>query len=138
MFVGHEAVAFALAAWLARAAGADRAAAVSLGLVAGGVALLPDLDLSYGVVRALVATAAGDPPTWDRFWGVSNALHRGITHPLPVGAAATAVFAGGVALGRRPEEVAAVDADAAGAASRLARRARLAAVGVAAAGAGCV
>jgi len=103
VFIGHSALAFALAAWLARATGADRPAAVTLGSVAAAVAVLPDVDLSYGIVRAAVVTAAGSPPSWEAFWGVSNGLHRGVTHPLPLALATVPGFALGTVLARRSE-----------------------------------
>ncbi|WP_435183171.1 metal-dependent hydrolase [Halobellus sp. EA9] len=101
MFVGHECLAFALAGWGARRAGRDARTALALAGVAALAALLPDLDVAYAVATYAAAVAGGVPLGWEAFWGVANRVHRVVTHPLPVGAAATLAFgAGHLAVGR--------------------------------------
>ncbi|WP_311170585.1 metal-dependent hydrolase [Halobellus ordinarius] len=98
MFVGHEFLAFALAGGAARWLGCDDAAALRLGAVATLAALLPDLDIVYAAATYAVAVAGGTPVGWEAFWGVANAVHRIVTHPLPVGAVAALVFGAAAAL----------------------------------------
>lgn len=100
MFVGHEFLAFAVAAAATRLAGRDAHTAVVAGGVAALCALLPDLDVGYGFVTYLLAVGGGTPLSWDAFWGVANGVHRVVTHPLPVGVAATLCFAGAAAVVR--------------------------------------
>ena len=103
MFVGHELLAFAVAGWGARRIGCDDRTALHAGGVAAVAALLPDLDIGYAVVTYVVAVAGGAPLGWEAFWGVANATHRVVTHPLPTGVAATLVLGAAVAVsGRRP------------------------------------
>jgi hypothetical protein len=98
MFVGHEFLAFALAGGAARWLGCDDVAALRLGAVAALAALLPDLDIVYAVATYAVAVAGGTPVGWEAFWGVANAVHRIVTHPLPVGVVAALVFGAAAAL----------------------------------------
>ncbi|ADQ66195.1 membrane-bound metal-dependent hydrolase (duf457) [Halogeometricum borinquense DSM 11551] len=98
MFVGHEFLAFALAGTLTRLTGRDARTALFAGGVAALCALLPDLDVAYGFATYLLAVADGTTLSWDAFWGVTNGVHRVVTHPLPVGAAATLCFAAAVAI----------------------------------------
>ncbi|MFC4357645.1 metal-dependent hydrolase [Halobium salinum] len=100
MFVGHEFLAFALAGALARVRGHDPTTAHGLGLVAAVAALLPDLDVVYGLVSYVAAVLDGAPLGWDAFWVVTNDLHRVVTHPLPVLCCVAVVFAGGAGIGR--------------------------------------
>ncbi|MFA1609461.1 hydrolase [Halobellus rubicundus] len=100
MFVGHECLAFALAGWGARRAGRDARTALALAGVAALAALLPDLDVAYAVATYAAAVAGGVPLGWEAFWGVANRVHRVVTHPLPVGAAATLAFGAGHLVGR--------------------------------------
>ncbi|ERG88550.1 MAG: putative membrane-bound metal-dependent hydrolase (DUF457) [halophilic archaeon J07HX5] len=90
MFLGHGLAAFALAASLAAYCGWGDDRALAVGLVAGLFATLPDVDVVYTAGGFLTAQITGP----DSFWGVANELHRGITHSLVVGAAATLGFAG--------------------------------------------
>ncbi|MFB6091639.1 MAG: metal-dependent hydrolase [Haloquadratum sp.] len=92
MFVGHEFLAFALAAGGAVALGWEDATSLRIGAVAALAALLPDLDVVYAVATYAVAVAEGTPLGWEAFWGVANGVHRVVTHPLPVGLVGTAVF----------------------------------------------
>ncbi|MFB6089504.1 MAG: hydrolase [Halobellus sp.] len=95
MFVGHECLAFALAGWAANRVGFDGRTALGLGGVAALAALLPDLDVAYALATYAAAVAGGAPLGWEAFWGVANGVHRVVTHPLPVGAAATLAFGTG-------------------------------------------
>jgi hypothetical protein len=63
--------------------------------------LLPDLDVAYGLGLYLLAVSDGVAVSWDAFWGVANDVHRVVTHPLPVGVAATLCFAAAGAVTRR-------------------------------------
>ena len=103
MFVGHEFLAFAVAGAAVRLAGRDARTALTAGFVAALCALLPDLDVAYGFATYLLAVARGAPLSWEAFWVVANGVHRVVTHPLPVGVAATCCFAAAVAAGRARE-----------------------------------
>jgi len=93
MFIGHAAVAFALAASVAASRGWPRERALAVGLVAGLFAALPDVDMLYAVV-GILGGMEGVFVTSDAFWDVANEVHRGATHSLVVGAVAAAGFAG--------------------------------------------
>ncbi|MFW6265542.1 MAG: metal-dependent hydrolase [Halanaeroarchaeum sp.] len=100
MFVGHEFAAFALAVVLARRLGTSDATALTIGLVAGASAVLPDLDLLVATVS--YAHLLGGPATasWDGLWSTSNAIHRGLSHTL-VGGTGVAIVVTTAALARR-------------------------------------
>lgn len=100
MFVGHEFLAFAVAGAATRLAGRDARTALAAGFVAALCALLPDLDVAYGFATYLLAVGHGTPLSWEAFWVVANGVHRVVTHPLPVGVAATCCFAAAAAVGR--------------------------------------
>lgn len=100
MFVGHEFLAFAVAGAVTRLAGRDARTALAAGFVAALCALLPDLDVAYGFATYLLAVGHGTPLSWEAFWVVANGVHRVVTHPLPVGVAATCCFAAAAAVGR--------------------------------------
>ncbi|SFR51312.1 metal-dependent hydrolase [Halogeometricum limi] len=101
MFVGHEFLAFALAGSLTRLLGRDARTALVAGGVAAVCALLPDLDVAYGVATYVLAVSEGTALSWDAFWGVTNGVHRVVTHTLPVGVAATLCVAAVVGVVRR-------------------------------------
>lgn len=100
MYVGHEFLALAAGIALARMAGAEDARALSVGLLAGASAALPDLD----VLVALVSVGGLSPGqgfgAWDQFWAASDGIHRGVTHTLAAGASAGVVLAAS-AVGQR-------------------------------------
>ncbi|MFB6170749.1 MAG: metal-dependent hydrolase [Haloarculaceae archaeon] len=102
MFVGHGLVAFALAAAIAHASGWSRDRALAFGVVAGGFALAPDVDILYAPAGLLgAATLAG---AVDGFWSTGNLIHRAVTHSLvvaPVAALASALYHYGHSQGRR-------------------------------------
>lgn len=90
MFVGHAALAFALVASVALARGWDADRVFAVGLLAGGFAALPDVDIAYAVV-GVAGVAGGDALTLaSAFWSAGNVVHRAVTHSL--------VLAGPVAL----------------------------------------
>ena len=101
MFVGHEFIAFAIAGAAALRLGCDDRPALHAGLIAAVAALLPDLDIGYALATYAVAVADGAPLGWEAFWGVANATHRVVTHPLPAGTVAMLVFGAAVGVGRR-------------------------------------
>ncbi|WP_248897236.1 metal-dependent hydrolase [Haloplanus halobius] len=92
MFVGHAAVAFALVGAVALRRGWPAERALTIGLVAGGFAALPDIDIAYALVG--VASAAGGDALAlaSAFWATGNVVHRAVTHSL-VFAPAVAVVA---------------------------------------------
>jgi membrane-bound metal-dependent hydrolase YbcI (DUF457 family) len=97
VFVGHSLLAFALAAGVAARAGRPRRWALTVGTLAAGFALLPDIDVAYAVVGPITAdpdTAVGAAKA---FWSASTVTHRTVTHSLVVGA----VLAGAVAAAAR-------------------------------------
>lgn len=90
--VGHAALAFALGAGAAVAAGLDRDRALLFGAAAGGFGLVPDVDIGYAVV-GLFADGGFDPGALpDVFWETGNVVHRGLTHSLVVGVVAALLF----------------------------------------------
>lgn len=87
MFVGHPAIAFALAALGARYLGWRPERALTVGLAAAAFALAPDVDVFYGPVglaRLAVADLAGGSGVIAAldaaFWTAGNEIHRGVTH----------------------------------------------------------
>ncbi|XGI84284.1 metal-dependent hydrolase [Halorutilales archaeon Cl-col2-1] len=90
MFVGHAALAFAVAAGVTVAAGWDRDKALRLGVVAAAFGAVPDVDMAYAVLGFL-----GSGSIWggvESFWEHSTVTHRGITHSLIVGTVAAFGF----------------------------------------------
>jgi len=82
MFVGHAALAFALCGLGARALGMSRERALSIGVVAGVAATIPDLDM-LSVLPSLLAGPAGSLGPVEAFWE-GAAAHRSLTHSLIV------------------------------------------------------
>lgn len=105
MIVGHSMAAFAVVAGVGAALGWPRRRALLAGATAAAFALVPDVDMVYGLV--VVATVEAGPPvaTLDAFWVGTSRVHRFATHFLATGAVAALGFA---AVGR------ALDADRAG------------------------
>ncbi|MFB6152185.1 MAG: metal-dependent hydrolase [Haloarculaceae archaeon] len=92
MFVGHALLAFAVVALLGERLDWDRGFVLRAAALAGLFAMLPDVDVVYGL--AGLAGTAGAPGAVDAFWAASNRVHRGVTHSLVVaGAVALAVAA---------------------------------------------
>ncbi|MDL5362557.1 metal-dependent hydrolase [Halalkalicoccus sp. NIPERK01] len=88
MFVGHAMLAFALVAGGARLAGRSRERSLSLGVLAGAFATVPDVDMLYAL-SGLVGETGGV----EGFWSASTLVHRAATHSLLVGAASAVGFA---------------------------------------------
>lgn len=88
MFVGHAMLGFALVAGGARLAGRSRERSLTLGVLAGAFATVPDVDMLYAL-SGLVGGTGGV----EGFWSASTLVHRAATHSLLVGAASAAGFA---------------------------------------------
>jgi membrane-bound metal-dependent hydrolase YbcI (DUF457 family) len=91
MFVGHAALAFALAAGGARLFGCSRGRALALGASAGAFATLPDVDILYAPVGVL-GSSGGLMGAAEGFWSASTLVHRAVTHSLVVGVVAAFAF----------------------------------------------
>lgn len=92
MFVGHALLAFALVGLLGRRMGIPARRALTLAVVAGLFATLPDVDILYGPV-GLFGGFSGVADAVDTFWTTGNVVHRGPTHSLLVGGVAAGAFA---------------------------------------------
>ena len=82
MFVGHEFIAFAVGVTAARLAGKRGGTALTIGVLAGASAFLPDLDLVVGALSYASVLIGGTPASWEGLWGVSNTIHRGVSHTV--------------------------------------------------------
>lgn len=92
MIAGHFLLAFTLAGAIAVALGYRKDTALYLALFAGGFAIIPDVDMIYGIkgiVLGLESGLTGFPGT---FWTVSNRVHRGLSHSLVTGLVASIGF----------------------------------------------
>jgi membrane-bound metal-dependent hydrolase YbcI (DUF457 family) len=112
MFVGHAALAFAVVARLA-ATRLRRREALTLGLVAGAFATIPDVDMLYAPV-GLVGARLDALALASAFWSASTLVHRGVTHSLVVSAAVAVVAVAWVVGVRGDRRVAAASAVAGG------------------------
>lgn len=92
MIVGHAMIAFAIVAGIADAAGRREREALLLGAVAGGFALVPDVDMVYAVVGLLQSDVSGIWSATAAFWGSSQEIHRAVTHSLVIGIPAAIAF----------------------------------------------
>ena len=93
MMVGHAMVAFAVAAAAASHRNWSCERALTVGVLAGAFATVPDVDMLYALVGlANVGTASVWEMT-DAFWGSSTLVHRAVTHSLVVGTVAALAFA---------------------------------------------
>lgn len=107
MFVGHALLAFALVAVVAVAYGKSEERALTLGVVAGGFALVPDVDMAYalvGLIQSGIALSAGGTGgaaasvtegVWTMtgaFWETSHLIHRAVTHSLVLSVPAAVAF----------------------------------------------
>lgn len=88
MFVGHAMLAFALAAGSARLFGRSRERSLSIGVLAGAFATVPDVDMLYAL-----SGLVGGAGAVEGFWSVSTLVHRVVTHSLVVGLASAIGFA---------------------------------------------
>nr|WP_092906631.1 metal-dependent hydrolase [Halostagnicola kamekurae] len=93
MFLGHALLAFALATLVADWRGWPARRALSLGVVAGAFAAIPDIDVAYAAVAidfgALSAESVARPST---FWDATRGVHRAMTHSLVVSLLAGPAF----------------------------------------------
>ncbi|MFB6132823.1 MAG: metal-dependent hydrolase [Halanaeroarchaeum sp.] len=93
MFVGHGALAFAIVALAAHAAGFDRQRTLSLGILAGAFATLPDIDMVYALAGLGTVPTGGSTSLVESFWSASTVVHRSMTHSLVLALPATVTFA---------------------------------------------
>lgn len=91
MFIGHGMLAFALVALAGRRFGWSADHTLSLALLAGGFATLPDVDMVYAPV-GLLGGVSGVFAASEAFWQTGNVVHRVITHSLVVGVVAAVGF----------------------------------------------
>ncbi|WP_049936880.1 metal-dependent hydrolase [Haloplanus natans] len=82
MFVGHAALAFALVGSVAVVRGWTTERALTLAVVAGAFAVLPDVDMVYALVGVASATGSGALAVAGAFWSTGNVVHRAVTHSL--------------------------------------------------------
>jgi membrane-bound metal-dependent hydrolase YbcI (DUF457 family) len=82
MFVGHAALAFALVSGVAVARGWTAERALTVDLVAGAFAALPDVDMAYALVGLMGAAGSDALALAGAFWSTGNAVHRAVTHSL--------------------------------------------------------
>lgn len=82
MFVGHALLAFALAATLARILGWSPERSLSVGVVAGIFAALPDVDMAYALLGVAGVGLADALTLAQAFWAAGNVVHRAVTHSL--------------------------------------------------------
>lgn len=92
MFIGHGLLAFALAAGLAHRAERSRERALSIGLVAGAFATVPDVDMLYAA-SGLIGGFDGAADAVGEFWSASTLVHRAVTHSIVVGVVSAVGFA---------------------------------------------
>ncbi|GAD52935.1 hypothetical protein MBEHAL_1695 [Halarchaeum acidiphilum MH1-52-1] len=93
MFIGHEALAFALVALAAARYGLGRERALALGVAAGLFAAVPDVDMAYAPLGLMTVHSANALAAANAFWGASTEIHRAVTHSLVVAPFAAAIFA---------------------------------------------
>jgi membrane-bound metal-dependent hydrolase YbcI (DUF457 family) len=82
VFVGHALLAFALTATAARVLGWSQERALSVGLVAGVFAAIPDVDMAYALVGVAGVGVADALTLAGAFWAAGNVVHRAVTHSL--------------------------------------------------------
>jgi membrane-bound metal-dependent hydrolase YbcI (DUF457 family) len=92
MMVGHAALAFAIAALLAHRLGFSPERALSVGLVAGLFAVVPDVDMGYAFIAIATAGTLDLSVLQATFWDAGLTVHRGMTHSLVVGGIAALGF----------------------------------------------
>lgn len=93
MFIGHALLAFALATVVADRWGWPARRALTLGLVAGAFAAIPDVDMVYAAVALDVGQLTTEELTRpSTLWGATREVHRVMTHSLAISAVAGAAF----------------------------------------------
>lgn len=91
MFIGHGLLAFALVVLVGQRAGWTRDQTLSVAVLAGAFATLPDVDMVYAPV-GLLGGASGVFTAAEAFWQTGNVVHRVITHSLVVGVVSAVAF----------------------------------------------
>ncbi|MFB6267463.1 MAG: metal-dependent hydrolase [Halodesulfurarchaeum sp.] len=84
MFVGHAAIALAVAGGIALLGGLPRDRALAVACLAGLFATLPDVDMFFALSGLLRAEGTGPLALAAGFWRASVPVHRSVTHALPV------------------------------------------------------
>ncbi|MFB6152675.1 MAG: metal-dependent hydrolase [Halodesulfurarchaeum sp.] len=84
MFVGHAAIALAVAGGIALLRGLPRNRALAVACLAGLFATLPDVDMLFALSGFLRAESVGPFALAAGFWRASVPVHRSITHAIPV------------------------------------------------------
>jgi len=92
MMVGHAMAAFAVGTAVASRRWPARRA-LAFGVVAGGFAAVPDVDMAYAMFGLAQAGFGGVWEMTSAFWGSSTLVHRAVTHSLVVGAVGAVGFA---------------------------------------------
>ncbi|WEL23608.1 metal-dependent hydrolase [Candidatus Nanohalovita haloferacivicina] len=92
MIAGHFLLAFTLAGAIAVALGYEKDKALYLAVFAGGFSIIPDVDMIYGIKGVVLALESGPGGFPGTFWTVSNRVHRGLSHSLVTGLAASIGF----------------------------------------------
>jgi membrane-bound metal-dependent hydrolase YbcI (DUF457 family) len=82
VFVGHALLGFTLVALLARRRGWSAERALSLGVVGGIFAAVPDVDMAYALLGVAGVGVADAFTVAQAFWATGNLVHRSITHSL--------------------------------------------------------
>lgn len=90
MYVGHALLAFALGVLAGDRLGVGRSRVIAIGLLAGGFAVLPDVDTAHTVFAVVEAGPRNLFPTPEHVWTAEAwQVHRALTHSLIVGAVAS-------------------------------------------------
>ncbi|MFB6094071.1 MAG: metal-dependent hydrolase [Halanaeroarchaeum sp.] len=84
MFVGHAALAFAIAGLGGRALGVTRRRSLALATLAAVAATLPDVDMVYALTGLLAVGGPTPIEVAHAFFAASTAVHRSVTHSLIV------------------------------------------------------
>lgn len=92
MMVGHAMLAFAVTAAVAARLGYSNERALTLGVLAGAFAAVPDVDMVYAFVGVAQVGVGGVWEMTNAFWGSSTLVHRAVTHSLVVGVVAAVAF----------------------------------------------
>ena len=93
VIVGHALLAFALVAGALSLTGYARERALTVCLVAGGFAAVPDADMAYALVGLLGADYGSVLAVTESFWATSTVVHRSVTHSLVVAVPAAVAVA---------------------------------------------
>lgn len=92
MIIGHFLLAFTIVAAAAITLGYQKDKALYLAVFAGAFAIIPDVDMLYGIKGLFVALESGLNGFPGTFWDISNRVHRGLSHSLVTGLVAAVGF----------------------------------------------